>query len=298
MKTGRVFWGAFFVFTGALLLLVRFDVIDLRLAHLWRYWPVVLVLWGIALLVGKRQVKLVIIALMGLALGVLVVSAFTPPWFPDEPREITGLQTQDFVQPWSGKAARASFRFSSGAGTFTLRDTTADLFSAKTQSNVGAYAMDFATREGEEDVDLSLESRHHRFMFGNVTNWAELKLNPIPRWNIKFGVGAARVDVDLSMFDVGRLDIEAGAADVRVKLGDLSENTSVLIHCGVSSVTIEVPETAGCDISVNAPLSSKSFREFQKVGSGSYRTDNFDEAAHKIYVTLEAGVSSLRAVRY
>ena len=298
MKIGRVFWGVFFVFTGVLLLLVKSGVLNLHWVHLWRYWPLLLVLWGAALLIGKQKAKLVIAVLMAIALGLLIVGALSPPWFDEEPGELVELQQQEFVQPYSAGCERAVFNFSSGAGTFTVGDTSVNLLAATTRSTMGSYTMEHETRADEEEVRLALENRHAHWRFGGVKNWAAIKLNPVPRWSLSLGLGAASVDVDLRQHIVERLDIEAGAADVRVKLGDRADETRMHIHCGASSVSISVPESVGCEISMNAPLSSKNFREFHKTGSGTYQTDNFATASKKIVIDVEAGVSSLSAQRY
>ncbi len=298
MKTGRVFWGVFFVFTGALLLLVKFDVLTIHAFHLWRFWPVILVLWGAAVLVGPKKVKLLLVVLMAIALGLLVIAALTPPWLSEEDHGLVEERQQEFVQPYNPASSRASFTFSSGAGTFTVRDTTTDLMAATTYTNYGSYSVESESEEGVEHVRLTLSDRHVPWRFGNVRNRAEVRLNSAPLWDLRFEVGAASMDIDLSRHDVDNVTIDAGAADVRVKLGDRSKETHLRIECGASSVNILVPESLGCSIHVEAPLSSKSFRSFVKSASGEYRTENFDSAPGKIWIDVSAGVSSITAARY
>jgi hypothetical protein len=72
----------------------------------------------------------------------------------------------------------------------------------------------------------------------------------------------------------------------------------VNIHAGVSSISVQVPESAGCEISSESGLSSKTFNGFVEGGDGNYRTANFDTASRKIFVYFKAGVSSLKVVRY
>jgi hypothetical protein len=72
----------------------------------------------------------------------------------------------------------------------------------------------------------------------------------------------------------------------------------VNIHAGVSSISVQVPESAGCAISAESGLSSKTFNGFVDRGDGDYRTENFDNASRKIFLHFKAGVSSLKVVRY
>ena len=123
-------------------------------------------------------------------------------------------------------------------------------------------------------------------------------LNPAPLWDMRFEVGAAKVDVDASPFRVGTLRVNSGAADVRLKLGGLADDTHVAIHCGASSIKVLVPDSSGCEVKIDAPLSSKSLHGFEKRGDGWYRTENFDMAARRISINIGAGVSSIKVDRY
>jgi hypothetical protein len=123
-------------------------------------------------------------------------------------------------------------------------------------------------------------------------------LNPGPVWVLDFELGAAKLDADLSPFNAENIEIKTGAADVRLRLGDRAENCRVKIHAGVSSISVRVPESAGCEISSESGLSSKAFNGFVERGEGDYRTANFDTASRKIFLTFKAGVSSLKVVRY
>ena len=48
-----------------------------------------------------------------------------------------------------------------------------------------------------------------------------IKLNPKPDWDIKVDVGAADVELDLSLFKIRKLDIDGGASSIDLRLGTL-----------------------------------------------------------------------------
>ena len=66
----------------------------------------------------------------------------------------------------------------------------------------------------------------------------------------------------------------------------------------MTSLDIEVPSGAGCEIRSRTALARKSFRGFEKIESGLYRTEGFDTAERKIYLDLETAVSSVCVERY
>ena len=58
-----------------------------------------------------------------------------------------------------------------------------------------------------------------------------------------------------------------------------------------------MPESAGCDVRIEAPVSAKRLPGFEKRGDGWYETENFGSASKKIHLDIEAGVSSIRVIR-
>ncbi|HEY9561973.1 MAG TPA: DUF5668 domain-containing protein [Anseongella sp.] len=79
MKARDLFWGVFFILFGALLLLDKFDVIELwwRMRDVWRLWPIILILIGMNLIAKRTEIIYNIgIVLLLLAFGYLVVYGY------------------------------------------------------------------------------------------------------------------------------------------------------------------------------------------------------------------------------
>ena len=123
-------------------------------------------------------------------------------------------------------------------------------------------------------------------------------MSDVPLWDIALDCGAARADLDLTALKVREVRIEAGASTVHLRLGANVPEARVRIEAGVSAFRLEVPESAGCEIRVDAPLASKHFNGFRKEKSGLYLTDNFETAGKRILIDIDAGVTSLRINRY
>ena len=294
MNTSRFFWGTFLVLAGILILLAKLGVMTLQLGSLWKFWPLVLVLWGIGMFTGARAIRS-LLAVIGAIFLALIIYGLWEEWGSGrEPRDLT---SQTFMETYDSTLPLASLRFISGAGSFTLRDTCAALFRAETETDLGKYEIDSRTGSDKKDVTLRLANRTIGFPAGGH-NSVTMCLHPGPVWALDFELGAAKLDADLSPFDAENIDIKTGAADVRLRLGDRAEQCRVRIHAGVSSISVRVPESAGCEISSESGLSSKTFDGFAKRGEGDYRTANFDTASRRIFLTFKAGVSSLKVVRY
>lgn len=145
---------------------------------------------------------------------------------------------------------------------------------------------------------MTFEGPRHKWRLGRFSHDAVVALNPGPAWDLDFSLGAARVEMDLSSLIVDRLKLENGAARTTIRLGNRGKETGVDIQAGASSIRIEVPEAAGCEVHVEAPISSKKFPGFMKTGDGEYRTENYSTAQSKISISINAGVSSIKVTRY
>jgi hypothetical protein len=113
-----------------------------------------------------------------------------------------------------------------------------------------------------------------------------------------FNLGAASIDMDLSPYTIGFARFDVGAASVKIKLGSKADTSNVDIHTGASSVELYVPSNAGCQIVADASLSGENYPDFTKTGDKTYKTANFDTAPKRIYININAGVSSLKVNSY
>jgi hypothetical protein len=294
MNTSRIFWGTLWIVAGVLILLAKLDVMTLQVGSLWKFWPLILVLWGISVLTGAKAIRALLAILAALLLGLIIYGVWEEWGSGREPRELTN---QKFSETYDTTLHHASLRFVSGAGSFTLRDTSAELLRAETITDFGKYEIESVTRNDGRDLTLRLGDHPGPFRAGRK-NSVTMSLHPAPVWSLDLQLGAAKLDADLSPFTVEKIDIKTGVADVRVMLGDRADESRVRIQAGVSSIVVRVPESAGCEISSESGLTSKTFEGFAERGDGVYRTAKFEEASKKIYLSFKAGVSSLKVVRY
>jgi len=298
MKSGRVFWGAFFILLGLLLLAARFGLFAICWSDLWRFWPLVLVLIGGALLLRGSKYSTLMLALGGALLALLVVSVLTFAWFDGgwEPQRETREQT--FTVPYDSGMHRASLVYDGGAGTLEISEGAQGLFDASSRTNFGEYSFSVDSMDGAKEIRMSYTGTGRHWRIGRFDHRATVALHPGPEWDLDLSLGAAKVTMDLSALRVKSLRLENGASTVRLKLGGKSEETSVRIEAGASSMRIEVPESVGCEVHVQAPISSKRLPGFERMGDGEYRTENFASAERKISIDIQAGASSIRVSRY
>lgn len=313
MNFKKIFWGVMLVLIGTLFILKNLGVIYFTWHTIWRLWPLILILWGISLIPVKDYLKL-IFSVVAIALSVLLVQKYDKTGYynfgwrdSDRSRNRERIdrdewndtsETQELFQPFDSAINRVELKLDAAAGDFRLEETApADqLLTLFKEGSVGNYSM---TSKDEDDVrTIELKIRESNAKIRTRGNRVKLGLNTTPVWDFDMNIGAASIDFDLSNYKVGEIDLDGGASAINLKLGDRSDYTKLDIDAGAASIDIKIPESAGAELKIETALSSKNFPGFKKIEKGLYRTENYESAAKKIEIKIDAAVSSLNINRY
>jgi hypothetical protein len=206
--------------------------------------------------------------------------------------------TTEFTEQYDTVLQFATLNFDAGAGSFNISRTTENLIDAKAEGVKHNFKLTRFDSDSSTTIDLSMRQKSV-FRFGkSYKNNIDVALNPIPVWDMNFDVGAASMDFDLTEIKTRKIDIDMGAASIKIKVGSLYPETKLSVDAGASDINIFIPKESGCKIVTDGALSSKHFNDFEKIDSDNYRTANFDEAANKVYIEIDCGVSSISVERY
>ena len=307
MKPKHIFWGVLLVTLGTLILISNFTLIDLDLSRLWKLWPAALILWGISFILNKEFIKVVFAGVIGLVLaltifgaGQSILNVFDKDFdvvFDDDNWD-GYADTTKFVEEYDKSIEKADLKIDAGAGSFKLLEPSTDLVSIIATGTKDNYKLSRKTTAAGTEVELKMIKKRIKFRKGGYKNRVQMNLNSNPLWNLDIDLGAAAIDFDLSPYKIGTLKLDIGAASLDIKIGDKNPQTYIDIDAGASSIDISVPDSSGCEIVSDVTISSKHFNGFEKINKKLYRTDNFDTAKNKIYLKLDAGVSSIEVNRY
>ena len=306
MKTSHIFWGLLFIGLGLLVLINNFTTIFMDWATIWKLWPLVVVLLGLSILVKHKYGKGVIAGLAAIVLAFAIFASFkTLTHFIHNDFEVVfgdegdhEFVTYEYAEKYDSTLNYAVLNFGAGAGSFNISDTTSELFFANTEGRRDYFKLRRYNTDSSSFLDFNMEGDF--FTLGNKAykNRVEMSLNSNPIWDMNFDVGAASMDFDLTELKIQNIDVDMGAASIKIRLGSLSSETKLSIDAGASDINIYIPKKSGCKITTDGALSSKHFNEFQKINSDHFETANFIEAANKIYIEIDSGVSSISVDRY
>jgi len=202
-------------------------------------------------------------------------------------------EMEDFIQ-------KANFNLEGGAGSFSMSGNTAKLFEAATTSTMVGFRSNTSVNklDNSASVTLKMEDGNVKIKNGEISNEAKIHLNEKPVWNIDLGIGAGKGNFDFTNYKVEKLKVSTGVADMDIRLGDKMPTTNVDIEAGVASVTLEIPESVGCEMRMDGALNAKNMDGLNKISDGHYRTSNFDTATKKVIVHYEGGLTSINIKRY
>ena len=215
----------------------------------------------------------------------------------------SGTFTEEMPSP---APAEARFVLEGGASTFRINEPTSRLIDAHARA-FNLYTMSIDRNAGQiptvrltpakgSKTNINLfDDDDNDQDFGEVA----IKLNEAPAWDMEMDFGAGAGDFDLSRYIVKKLDIEAGAASLDLKLGDKAPQSDVKISSGMASVKIRVPRTVGVKLVTDGGLNSTEVDGgFDKVGNNTYLSSNYQTAAKKMTIRYDGGLSSLDVARY
>ncbi len=251
----------------------------------WQLWPILIVFLGLSILSRHGWVAWVVGSLVTLiVLGGVAYAIFVG--FP-----VRDLSSETISVDRSTEVSEAKINIATGAGELTLRGGSDKLADGTFTSNVTTLTKSETIRETVQELDLEMRGQWRGF--GSTRNELSLNLTKDLPIDLSIDSGAMDMELDLAEVVVKRLSIDTGASSLDLVLGDRADQSDILVKAGASAVTIAVPRSAGVRLTIDAGLTSKTFEDFTRVDENVYESDGYAEAAKKIDIELDLGVSSL-----
>jgi hypothetical protein len=300
MKSSRIFWGILFLTLGILILVDNIFTVNINWGFIWNLWPVVLIVLGLLFFMKGTEYKWIVVAVVALLLGLFVFAGYQnlADFFHPDNFEDDNFDVEYFQQPYQKETKKASLYVNAGVGSIFTSDTTNELISIKSKGGWGRYTFQHDIQDDYANLFFEIQDKHFHWHSGLKKNYIEMKLNPIPVWDMDFEVGAEGVDLDLTKFAISNLAFKSGVSSIKIRLGERSDSTKIKFDSGVSKLRIYIPRDVGCEIEARTELTKKRFEGFIKSDSYFYQTENFDNAKKKVWIDMKADVSNVAVERY
>jgi hypothetical protein len=261
----------------------------ISLRALLNLWPVLLIVFGIEALVGRRQPWLAL-ALEALVIAAAVALAAAQP---------LGLLGPPASGPAEQIVARngtsaLSLRVSGGAGDYRISGGAAALVEARTER--GPVRARTTKRDGgttEVRVEPG-DGQGGAALFGDMPRGVSVKVASDVPTALRVEGGAGEFTLDLREIQVTDVRVGTGASQTRIVLPTPRGDIPVRIEAGAASIEIEVP--AGVEARVSArggAVSVNSANARLAISGGAGETAGYATARDRVTVTFEGGAASV-----
>ncbi len=311
MKAANYFWGSFFIFAGLIFLLSNLDIFDPDMRGVWRFWPVLLILMGISFLDLPKALKAFLSSFSGIVAAIVLFSLFSYPrqWFDDECNydlnfncnssndyeyESLNIDSVSLLLPEGTTSTK--LYFAGSAGEFEFSGGTEDWIYVEAPKSI--YNLESLLNVGVAEHELHFDyDKHGKIKHLSNSRFANILLNESIIWKFDIDVGACELDMDLRKLKTESVDIDAGAADIRLRIGQLQDSCIVNVGTGVANTVIDVPKNVVCEIDCDVELSGKDFNGFSGTGDGYYRSTDYEKFKKVVKIRLDGGVSNFEINR-
>lgn len=266
---------------------------------LWRFWPLILILLGLEILVSRTEsgIAYALVALLGV---VVIVGAIGLAWIGLESPLSQGALTTEQVSQSLGAVREARVEVDFGGGDLTIGAYSGDdkLMAGRLAGGDGGQAVQRYREEGGRAVlELSTppQRRWRFFPFGQGSQsprW-ELDLTARVPLTLVVDAGAGRTYLDLRNLDVRELEFNAGVGETTI-LFPRSGQTVARVDGGVGAITLEIAETMPARIRLDAGIGDLNIgRRFERRGEDVYETPGFSREESYLDLEVDLGVGSV-----
>jgi hypothetical protein len=304
MKSSVVFWGVFLILIGILLLLDNWNLFNYNLHFIIDFWPLILIVWGLSLLKLNDTAKNILAGLSGAFLALLIMAILNfdfsiKKFIEYDNEEINEPESkihEEFKFAYDSAFTKGRICFEGAAGQFSFNENTNDLIYMES----GKYLVDpIVTPDPKsKTIEIDIQSSPGHGKVNHLDNELNVKLNRLVDWDMDISLGAAEFDADFSDQKIKTIDLDAGAADIEITLGDRSDTTYIDISVGASDIIIRIPQNSGCLVTAETVLVDKDLPGFNNKEKNDYYTDNYFSSNKKIIIKIEGGVSHFEVERY
>ncbi len=287
--------GLFLIFLGVVFLLFNYGVLNWNFfSSFVNFWPVVLIVIGLGLILNRRipiSFAFLVLGLVMLGMSIFLPSVsrpyfFTPPFYGSY-RAVT--RSIDYSLAQGAKSGSVSI--AGGGAEISLGATGQGFAQGSVTSNNGEPAIRYESAPARLSVALAKSGRFNP----NKPDVLDLKLTDKIPLDLNINAGAVSAKMDFSKIKLNKLELQLGAADVRMIFGETGMQTKGTVKSGASSIVLVVPKDVGLRINFTGALANIDFqgRSLSKSGN-TYTSANFDTAASKVDLDMSVAVSSVK----
>lgn len=310
MKRNNIIFGVVLVFIGIFLLLYNLDLIRWSIFDVaFDLWPLIFIALGASIVFNdKKTIKtLVWVGFLAIIIAYGFYLQYTDYQLHtnnnsdininSNSNSISNNSNSRYSESISylldNKTKRASLDLELGGVNLEIGSTSdTSLLNGYVESRDVDKKLDYSNN-GEE-AQIVLKERNNRInLKGNKGYKSSLNLSDKIFWDIDGDIGAVDGNMDFRNLRVNNLDLDFGAGDIDLLLGNNVENLNVNIDAGATDISITVPKDLGVRVKLDGAIKSSNLKNLNwKQENGWYVSPNYDSSLSKASIDVDMGVGN------
>lgn len=297
MNNGKIIWGLLLIILGILLGLSSFGLIDWAfLLYMLRFWPVLLIIIGISILAGKSPLSFWLVLLVIVATLITSFYLWDSSDYKNVGNNLSKSEESVLIAP-DVEIANLELDFAAGKLNMDVNDDRA--LAILYGGFRSEPKIDHLTTGNKAEYKIIKQASGFYIHFLSDKSLMEWNIS-LPQnilWHLDLELGASKADLDFRDIDLKSLDLDMGAGDTTIRLGEREMDVELDIDVGASTVKIVVPDTMELDIKLDGGLISTNFDTLGLTQEGDHYFTEGVSSSSKLILRLEGGASNFELLR-
>lgn len=291
---GFSFTAIFLIILGIIFLLNNFGVFPWEIwQNIWKFWPILLILFGVEALLGRNSSPK--------SLGLLLILIFIVPIILIL-NPLTGnplaTKTLSLSKPL-GNLTKASFVFnllSINLKVTSLQGSPSGLFQGELKYSQLLPAPKFNEdrRFGEAKYTFVQEGEGKIPFSGNLGNTGTFNFTNLVPLELTFNSNTGVFDLNLTNLHVSLVEIDSTAGSATIVFAkDFA--TKVFIKTQAAVIKLQLPTEVGATVKIDSSIKSLNIddKRFKKIDANNYKAINYDQVSIKNEIEISGSAASV-----
>ena len=291
-RTNLSLTALFAILLGLIFLLNNFGILPWEIwQNIWKFWPVLLILFGIEAILGRNS--------SFRSFGFLLFLIFVLPLILIlNPLSGNPLATKKLsVEKPLGNLTKSQLFFNLASANIKI-DALESSSSKVVQGSIN-YSSLLPKPEikeeslfGQTKFSFTQPTKEIPFL-NNIGNNVNLKISQLIPYDINIKSNTGNLNLNLTEIRIDFLNIETGAGKFSFELS-AKYSSKVYIRASASLISFKIPNDAGVSFKTDSNLKQINLPDsrFERIG-GIYKSKNYEISANKIDIEVSGPISSV-----
>jgi Domain of unknown function (DUF5668) len=288
MNNRKLINGIILITIGIFLFLVNLGYISFSILFgIFDLWPLIFIVVGVNILFKKKSITFITWTLFFVIL--IVYGVFYQDGIVNKELVRNNINVEKPIETTYGE-----FDLDIGAAKVNIDSEEEGLIRANLEGRELLYNETY--KNNKETANLKFEGKTYSIINLDKSKGSNynFNLNKDVIWDLDLDLGAISGKLNLEEIPIKSIDLDFGAGDLDMILGNKYNHSNIKIDSGASNLTILIPKEAGIKLKLDAALTKTNIDDLNLNKSGDYYiSSNYEEANTKLEFDIDMGAGKI-----